>query len=98
MEKNGYAYAEIRKGMKRLPQAGIIGNDVLTKNLAPHEYYQCRHTPGLWRHTWRPVTLYLVEDDSGVKYIGNQHAEHLIEFIKKYYLVSVDWTGGYTVE
>jgi hypothetical protein len=47
---NGNAYVEIRRGMFGLPQAGIIANQLLTKRLQPHGYYQCRHTPGLWRH------------------------------------------------
>jgi hypothetical protein len=33
-------------------------------------------------------------DDFGVKYVGREHAEHLIEFIKKNYNISIDWTGS----
>ena len=50
--QNGYVYMEIQGGMYGLPQAGIIANDQLKTNLANHGYYQCRHTPGLWRHKW----------------------------------------------
>jgi len=46
----GWVYVEIRKGMYGLPQAGIIANQLLKKRLAEKGYYQCQHTPGLWRH------------------------------------------------
>ena len=81
MDKRGYIYAEIRKEMHGLPQAGGIANYFLTKNIAPHSYYQCRHTPGLWMHKWRPVTYYLVIYDFVLKYVGKKHAEHRITFI-----------------
>jgi hypothetical protein len=40
-------YVEIHQGMYGLPQAGIIGNQLPTKRLQLHGYYQCRHSPGL---------------------------------------------------
>ena len=36
------------KVMYCLPPAGQIENDFLDKNIAPHGYFQCRITPGLW--------------------------------------------------
>jgi hypothetical protein len=50
MVHNDHVYIEIRRGMYGLPQAGIIANQLLTRRLQPHGYYQCCHTPGLWRH------------------------------------------------
>ena len=38
--------------MYGLPQAGIIANQLLEKRLSEKGYYQCQHTPGLWRHVW----------------------------------------------
>ena len=43
---NGYVYVKIRRGMYRLPQAGILANKLLTARLSPHGYYQCRHISG----------------------------------------------------
>ena len=63
IEKNGYVYVEIRKGMYGLPQAGILANKLLKKRLGRHGYHECKHTPGLWTHDWRPVTFVLVVDD-----------------------------------
>jgi hypothetical protein len=33
-------------------------------------------------------------DDFGVKYVGREHAEHLMECIKKNYNISSDWNGS----
>jgi hypothetical protein len=80
--------------MYGLPQARIIANQLLTKRLQPHGYYQCRHTPGLWRHLWRPILLFsLVVDDFGISYVGKQHADHLIQAIENDYDFTKDWSG-----
>ena len=47
--QNDKIYVEIRKGMYGLPQAGILTNKLLQKNLANFGYYPCKHTPGLWK-------------------------------------------------
>ena len=71
---NGYLYIEIQRGIYGLPQAGIFANNQLIKLLEPKGYYQCRHTPGLWRHKCRPILFSLVVDDFGIKYVGEKHA------------------------
>jgi hypothetical protein len=76
-----------------LPQAGILANKLLRKRLAPHGYYECINTPGLWKHEWRPITFTLVVDDFGVKYVGKEHPDHLIACIKEKYKLTEDWTG-----
>ena len=48
--QNGFVYMQIEKGMYGLPQAGILSNKLLRKNLAPHGYYEMPHTPGLWKN------------------------------------------------
>jgi hypothetical protein len=53
--------------MYGLPQAGILTNEMLQRNLA--------------------------KDDFGVKYVGREHAEHLMACIKKNYNISSDWNG-----
>jgi hypothetical protein len=52
VDKEEWVYNEIRKGIYGLPQAGIIANQLLKKRLSKKGYYQCQHTPGLWRHVW----------------------------------------------
>lgn len=91
----GYIYMEIQKGIYHLPQAGILANKLLREWLARDGYYECTHTPGLWRHETRPITFTLVVDDFGIKYINKTNAEHLITVCRKYYTVEVDYTGGW---
>ena len=90
---NGFVYLRMERAVWGLPQAGILANKLLRKRLAPHGYYECINTPGLWKHTWRPITFTLVVDDFGVKYVGKEHADHLIECIKEKYKLTEDWTG-----
>ena len=67
----------------------------LKKFLEPEGYYEVEHTPGLWRHRWRPISFILVVDDFGVKYVGKEHAQHLLGILEaKYPAVATDWTGG----
>jgi hypothetical protein len=33
-------------------------------------------------------------DDFGIKYVGSEHAEHLMASIKKNHEISSDWTGS----
>jgi hypothetical protein len=95
-------YIKIQKGMYGLPQAGILTNELLQHNLAKHGYRPTQHTNGLWTHDTRPISFSLVVDDFGVKYVGREHAEHLMACIKKKYNISSDWNGtaycGLTLE
>ena len=91
---NGRVYIKIRRGMYGLPQAGILAEQQLTCFLATYGYAPVRHTPGLWRHKWRPISFCLVVDDFGVKYIGKEHADHLIQCLRNHYQeVNIDWDG-----
>jgi hypothetical protein len=40
-----------------------------------------------------PISFSLVVDEFGVKYVGREHAEHLMACIKKNYNISSDWNG-----
>jgi hypothetical protein len=90
---NGFVYLRMERAVWGLPQAGILANKLLRKRLAPHGYYECINTPGLWKHEWRPITFTLVVDDFGVKYVGKEHPDHLIACIKEKYKLTEDWTG-----
>jgi hypothetical protein len=91
---DGYIYIEIRKGMPGLKQAGRIANDRLEKHLATFGYTPVPRTPSLYQHASRPVTFSLVVDDFGVKYVGQEHADHLINALQQIYEISIDWTGS----
>jgi hypothetical protein len=77
-----------------LPQAGILANELLQRNIAKDGYRHMQHTRGLWTHDTCPISFSLVIDDFGVKYIGREHAEHLMACIKQKYNISNDWKGG----
>ena len=92
---NEFFYPELGKAIYGLPQLGILANKQLRARLAPLGYYEVAHTPGLWRHVTRWVQFTLVVDDFGVKYVGKEHAEHLIRTIRKAgYKLSKDWAGA----
>ena len=90
----GKVYIEIRRGMYGLPQAGILAETQLIHFLGKYGYSPVTHTPGLWRHQWRPIAFCLVVDDFGVKYVGREHADHLIQCLRNHYKeIDIDWTG-----
>eukprot|EP00978_Attheya_sp_CCMP212_P028927 scaffold101117_cov42-Attheya_sp.AAC.1 len=93
--RNGFIYAEVRKGMYGLPQAGKIAQDCLTKVLEPWGYAPAKITAGLWTHKTRPINFALAVDDFGVKYQGKEHTLlHLIAALESTYKITRDWTGS----
>jgi len=88
--KNGRLLAEIRTGMYSLPQAGRLSYIKLVKHLADDGYIPTGHTPGLFHHITRPTTFNLVVDDFGVKVVGQEHADHLIQTFQKHYDITID--------
>jgi hypothetical protein len=88
---NGYVMVEINKGMYGLPQAGILANKRLVKHLASHGYVKAPRTPGLFNHITRPVSFCLVVDDFAIKYVGKEHADHLLACLRQQYTMTTDW-------
>ena len=60
------------------------------------------YTPELWLDEWQTIQFYLVVDDFGVKYEGEEHAKHLVNTLVEHYEISQDWDGkkycGLTLE
>ena len=79
--------------MYGLPHAGIIAQELLEKRLEAHGYRQSDKTPGFWKHDYRPISFTLIVDDFGVKYVGKEHADHLIKILSEFYDVADDWHG-----
>jgi hypothetical protein len=94
LAQDGKVYIEIQKGMYGLPQAGILANNLLQRNLAKDGYRPTPHTHGLWKHDTHPISFSFIVDDFGVTYVGREHAGHLMECIKKNYNISSDWNGS----
>ena len=65
--KNGFVYMEIMRGMHSLPQACVLANKLLKKRLAPYGHYEVPHTPGLFKHTNRPIQFTLIVKKFSVK-------------------------------
>jgi hypothetical protein len=79
--------------MYSLPQAGRLAYIKLTKHLADDGYVLTGHTPGLFCHIPHPTTFNLVVDDFGVKVVGQTHANHLINTLKKHHDIIIDREG-----
>jgi hypothetical protein len=79
--------------MYGLPQASILTNQLL-KCLATKGYYQCQHTPGLWRHAWQSTTFCLVVDDFGIKVTNMHDMDHPVNTLKEHYTVAINMTGS----
>ena len=90
---NEWVYFEITNGIYGLKQAGKLANDLLTKRLSAHGYFQCATTPGLWRHKWQPILFVLIVDDFGIEYVDEVHAEQLLTALQSHYKITTDWTG-----
>ena len=71
----------------------LLAQELLVKRLAKHKYYQSNITPGLWIHTWRPICLPLVVENFGIKFVGQDHANHLIFALKETCEIEVDMEG-----
>ena len=90
VDDKGNLYVKCVRGMYGLPHAGIIAQKLLEERLNKAGYYQSDMTPGFWKHKWRPVVFSLIVDDFGVKYVGEEHAKHLIKVLEETYTVTQD--------
>jgi hypothetical protein len=90
----GWVYAEIRMGMHRLPQDGILAKKLFKKYLNTKGYYQCQHTQGLWHHIWCNIIFCLIVDNFGVKATSRNHIMHLKTALEEHYTVAMDWNGS----
>ena len=89
-----WVYLETRKGMPGLKKSGRIASDRLKAHLAHFGFAPVPRTPALWKHGTKPIFLTLVVDNFGVKYIGQENADHLIQALQKLCTISIDWTGS----
>ena len=81
--------------MLGLKQAGHIANDRFKIHLAQFGYAPVLRTPVLGKHVMRDITFSLVINDFGIKYFGQDNADHLIQALNKQYTISMDWTGSF---
>ena len=79
----GCVWIEIGRSIYGLTQSGKLANEYLQKKIAPHGYYEVKHTPGLWKHISRQIQFTLVVDGFGVKYTRVKDVEHLLGVLEK---------------
>ena len=82
LSSDRWVYLEICKGMPVLKQDGRIANDRLKAHIAKFGFAPVPRTPALWKHDTKPIWLSLVVDNFGVKYIGKENANHLIQALQ----------------
>ena len=71
-----------------LLQAGILAQEFLSERLHWHGYTQIKIMPGLWSHVWQSTQFALMVNNLAVKYVGEEHMEHLMSVLKLHYKVS----------
>ena len=71
--------------MYRLPQSGILANNLIAHRSSNHGYYTVNQTLGLWRHVRRPISIILVVENFGIGYVGREHADNLMSALEIYY-------------
>jgi hypothetical protein len=82
------------KGDVRIAASRNISTGIIGKMVEQTCYSQSKAVPGLWTHKTRPISFTLIINDFGVKYVGKEHAMHLISILKQHYKISEDWTGS----
>jgi hypothetical protein len=79
--------------MYRIPQVGISAQELLADQLKLYGYSPSKTTSGIWKHRSRPIIFPLVVDNFGVKYVGKENAQHLLDTIQKKYNCLCNWDG-----
>jgi hypothetical protein len=78
------AKGHLNQEQKNLQSTRIQLPIVTIVELAPHGYYPCPYTTGLWKHASRPTKICLCVDDFGVKYFSTAaDADHLLNSLRK---------------
>ena len=90
---DGHVYAEIRRGMYGLPQAGRLANLQLQQLLHPHGIMPCAITPGLWKDVNSDLMFTLVVDDFGIRYTNRTDVDKLLAILATKYRFTTNWTG-----
>lgn len=76
-----WCYAEIRKAMYGLKEAGYLYNVKLKQILAKEGYVPSKFTSGLFTHNTRDISFSLVVDDFRVKYTNKADTKYLTKNI-----------------
>ena len=76
---------------------GLTGTRAIGKKAHKNWYTQSKLTLGLWTHHTQPIIFCLIVNDFGVKYKGQEHANHLHILVESY-KITTDWRGKKTLD
>jgi hypothetical protein len=76
MTPDGWVYIKVAQRMYSLPQAGLLGHNLLTQCLNNKGYFQSLTVPGFWKHKTKPIQFVLVVDKFGIKYLKKEDLDH----------------------
>ena len=93
MEKDGWVYMKIVKGMPGLKQAARLANERLLHHLALYGYATVQHTPSLWKHESNGIHFSLVVDGFGIKSTSDSATIRLLQALRDKYQITVDPSG-----
>jgi hypothetical protein len=82
---------QINNALYGLPYAGRASEIKVRKLLNKNGYFECDHTPCLYRHESNGVTFVLATDDYLIKYETIEGARHLLAALEQEYNVKTDW-------
>ena len=84
--------------MPGLKKAGRIANDRIQLHLSKFGYFPVVCTSSLCKHATKNIIFSLVVENFGIKYVGKNNADHLIQEFKNIYTVSIDWDGDFILQ
>ena len=91
-----------RKGDEWYPGSRHIGKWSVISKTEKYGYIEVTHTPGYWKHIWKPTSWTLILDDFGFKYTNKQFADELLKIMSQWYVMKMDWEctsfGGITLK
>ena len=90
VDKHGWIYILIKKGMYGFKQAGIITNQELVKHMDPFGCHPVQHTPGLWVREIRKTIFSLVVKNFCIQYGSTEAVDHLFKALRSKYLITVN--------
>ena len=93
VDKDGFVYCRIKRGMYGLKQAARLAHDQLVNHLHKYGYSPDKYAPNIWGHETRKTKFCLCVDDFGVKYFSKNDANHLITALQHSYDITTDWEG-----
>ncbi len=85
--------AKYKRGCMACHRPVSLPNNIVKERLQKHSYHQSQTTPGLWKHDPRSIRFSLVDNDFGVKYVGKENAQHLLDTVQHYYKCSCNKKG-----